>query len=82
MIPGSYTHLEVDKRQLNEREPLRSGGAPRPVGKVVIGVVAGDIHDIGKDIIVSLLRAERFEVVAVSYTHLDVYKRQAPGKAG
>lgn len=48
---------------LNEREPLRSGGAPRPVGKVVIGVVAGDIHDIGKDIIVSLLRAERFDVV-------------------
>jgi len=30
---------------------------------VVIGVVAGDIHDIGKDIIVSLLRAERFDVV-------------------
>ena len=53
----------IYRSALNEREPLRSGGAPRPVGKVVIGVVAGDIHDIGKDIIVSLLRAERFEVV-------------------
>ena len=34
-----------------------------PVGRVVIGVVEGDIHDIGKDIIVSLLRAEHFEVI-------------------
>ena len=53
----------IYRSALNEREPLRSGGAPRPLGKVVIGVVAGDIHDIGKDIIVSLLRAERFDVV-------------------
>ena len=55
----------IYRSALNEREPLRSGGAPRPLGKVVIGVVAGDIHDIGKDIIVSLLRAERFDVVLV-----------------
>ena len=53
----------IYRSALNEREPLRSEGAPRPVGRIVIGVVAGDIHDIGKDIIVSLLRAERFDVV-------------------
>ncbi len=34
-----------------------------PIGRIVIGVVAGDIHDIGKDIIVSILRAEHFEVI-------------------
>lgn len=34
-----------------------------PIGRIVIGVVQGDIHDIGKDIIVSLLRAEHFEVI-------------------
>ena len=53
----------IYRSALNEREPLRSGGAPRPAGKIVIGVVAGDIHDIGKDIIVSLLRSDRFDVV-------------------
>lgn len=42
--------------------PLESGD-PRPVGRAVIGVVEGDIHDIGKDIVVSLLRSERFEVI-------------------
>ena len=61
----------IYRSALNEREPMRSGGAPRPLGKVVIGVVAGDIHDIGKDIIVSLLRAERF-VHAVRNYHPDV----------
>ncbi|MEM3383162.1 MAG: corrinoid protein [Nitrososphaerales archaeon] len=32
-------------------------------GKVVIGVVEGDIHDIGKNILVTLLKASGFEVV-------------------
>jgi methanogenic corrinoid protein MtbC1 len=31
-------------------------------GKVVIGTVKGDIHDIGKDIVVSLLKAANYEV--------------------
>lgn len=31
-------------------------------GRVVIGTVKGDIHDIGKDIVVSLLRASGYEV--------------------
>lgn len=43
--------------------PMSGGGRLMPVGRVVIGVVEGDIHDIGKDIIVSLLRAEHFEVI-------------------
>ena len=40
--------------------------ADRPdnyIGTVVIGVVRSDIHDIGKDIIVNLLRAEGFRVI-------------------
>lgn len=43
--------------------PSVPNGKNIPIGRVVIGVVAGDIHDIGKDIIVSLLRAERFDVI-------------------
>lgn len=43
--------------------PMRGSRNGMPVGRVIIGVVEGDIHDIGKDIIVSLLRAERFEVI-------------------
>ena len=36
--------------------------APKKKGSVVIGTVAGDIHDIGKNIVVALLRANGFEV--------------------
>ncbi len=34
----------------------------KPLGKVVIGTVDGDIHDIGKDIVVFLLDVNNFEV--------------------
>lgn len=33
------------------------------LGRVVIGTVAGDIHDIGKNIVAALLTAEGFEVI-------------------
>jgi methanogenic corrinoid protein MtbC1 len=34
----------------------------KKTAKVIIGTVAGDIHDIGKDIVVSMLDVNRFEV--------------------
>jgi methanogenic corrinoid protein MtbC1 len=37
--------------------------ADEPIGRVVIGVVEDDIHDIGKDIVASILLAEEFEVI-------------------
>jgi 5-methyltetrahydrofolate--homocysteine methyltransferase len=33
-----------------------------PMGKVVIGTVAGDIHDIGKDVVAFMLEVNNFEV--------------------
>jgi len=40
----------------------RDGNAER-LGKVVFGTVAGDIHDIAKDIVVSMLDVNGFEVI-------------------
>jgi 5-methyltetrahydrofolate--homocysteine methyltransferase len=42
------------KTQMNGNEML---------GKIVIGTVQGDLHDLGKNIVVNLLRSEGFEVV-------------------
>ena len=39
----------------------RAGGTTR--GRVVIGTVAGDIHDIGKDIVIFMLDVNNFEVI-------------------
>ncbi|MEM2084237.1 MAG: corrinoid protein, partial [Nitrososphaerota archaeon] len=41
---------------------IPSGKGLKSLGKVVIGTVAGDLHDIGKSIVVSMLTANGFEV--------------------
>lgn len=41
---------------------LKTGGI-KAIGKVVIGTVKGDIHDIGKTIVTTLLRSAGFEVI-------------------
>ncbi len=44
-------------------EPHLKLGAAAYVGKVVVGTVKGDIHDIGKDIVVNMLKSAGFEVL-------------------
>jgi len=43
--------------------PKLANSATKSIGKVVIGTVEGDIHNIGKDITVKFLKAEGFEVI-------------------
>jgi len=40
-----------------------TGGEAERLGKVIIGTVAGDIHDIGKNIVVFMLDINGFEVI-------------------
>lgn len=42
---------------------LEQSGPVEPVGKAVMGTVHHDVHDIGKDIVVMMLRGVGFEVV-------------------
>jgi len=48
--------------EILEPELKRAGGKRKTLGKVVIGTVRGDIHDIGKNIVASMLFAAGFEV--------------------
>ena len=49
---------------MEKLEPLLQGNsAVESAGTVVIGTVKGDIHDIGKNIVISLLRGSGFEVI-------------------
>ncbi len=45
-------------------KPKLKGEAARkePLGKVVIGTIAGDIHDIGKDVVAFMLDVNNFEI--------------------
>jgi methanogenic corrinoid protein MtbC1 len=44
-------------------EPHLKAGGAQNVGKVVFGTVKGDIHDIGKDIVVNMLKSANFDVI-------------------
>jgi 5-methyltetrahydrofolate--homocysteine methyltransferase len=48
---------------LLEQEILRSGNQVQSEGTVVIGTAKGDIHDIGKNIVISLLKAHGYKVI-------------------
>ncbi len=52
-------------RQITEiLEPkLKAGGEVKRLGKVVLGTVFGDIHDIGKDVVKFIMDANGFDVV-------------------
>ncbi len=54
----------IMKEILAELGPhLTQGQSGPPVGKAVIGTVQHDVHDIGKDILIMMLRGVGFEVV-------------------
>ncbi|HIH69330.1 cobalamin B12-binding domain-containing protein [Methermicoccus shengliensis] len=54
---------EILKQIMDVVKPLIGEKAGEKKGKVVIGTVEGDVHDIGKSIVIALLEAEGFEVV-------------------
>lgn len=48
---------------LNIVKPLLSKGDFEPLGKVAIGTVKGDLHDIGKNLVSMMLEGNGFEIV-------------------
>jgi 5-methyltetrahydrofolate--homocysteine methyltransferase len=62
-IPDLIFSGEILKGLVQKLEPrLKKGGEAKKLGKVIVGTVAGDIHDIGKDLVVFMLDVNGFEV--------------------
>jgi trimethylamine corrinoid protein len=55
----SATAMQTATDLINEAIP---GNEANAGGRIIIGTVAGDVHDIGKTIVVSLFKANGFEV--------------------
>ncbi len=53
------------KAALELLKPMLAGTATTSLGKVVIGTVKGDLHDIGKNLVASMLEGCGFEVVNI-----------------
>ena len=53
------------KGALELLKPLLQGSASTTIGRVVIGTVKGDLHDIGKNLVASMLEGSGFEVINI-----------------
>jgi len=63
-IPDLVFSGEILKGIVQMLEPhIKKGEEAERLGKVIIGTVAGDIHDIGKDLVVFMLDVNGFEVL-------------------
>ena len=62
-VPELLLSARAMKGSLAILRPLLTAQGAQPVGRVVIGTVKGDLHDIGKNLVASMLEGGGFEVV-------------------
>jgi len=54
---------EIFNQIMDKIRPQLKRSFTESKGKIVIGTVEGDVHDIGKNIVIALLEAEGFDIV-------------------
>jgi len=78
---------ETMKEGMKVLEPHMKSGDVKKIGKVVIGTVRGDLHDIGKNVVVTLLNASGFDVIDLGVDvppekFVEAIKENNPGIVG
>lgn len=64
-VPQLLMSARAMKGSLELLKPLLQGAASVTIGKVVIGTVKGDLHDIGKNLVASMFEGCGFEVINI-----------------
>jgi 5-methyltetrahydrofolate--homocysteine methyltransferase len=82
-IPDMLIAARAMKQGLMILKPHLVGTSHKPVGKVVIGTVKGDLHDIGKNLVGMMLEGTNLEVIDLgvdidSEQFLDAVRRYQP----
>jgi len=62
-VPELLIAARAMKASLELIRPLLTARGAEPVGRVVIGTVQGDLHDIGKNLVGAMLEGAGFEVI-------------------
>jgi len=62
-VPELLIAARAMKASLELITPLLAAAGTEPVGHVVIGTVQGDLHDIGKNLVASMLEGGGFKVI-------------------
>ena len=62
-VPEMLIAAKAMKKGVAVLKPHLASGAAGALGKVVIGTVAGDLHDIGKNLVAMMIESAGFEVI-------------------
>lgn len=62
-VPELLIAARAMKGALELLRPLLAARGTQPVGRVAIGTVKGDLHDIGKNIVAAMLEGGGFEII-------------------
>ena len=62
-VPEMLIAAKAMKKGVEVLKPHLATGAAGALGKVIIGTVAGDLHDIGKNLVSMMIESAGFEVV-------------------
>jgi methanogenic corrinoid protein MtbC1 len=73
-VPEVLLSANSMKAGMELLRPILAANGSEPIGKVVIGTVKGDIHDIGKNLVAMMLEGAGFEVFDLGInTDVDGY---------
>ena len=62
-VPEMLLSARAMKASMAIVRPLLAATGAQPIGRVVIGTIKGDLHDIGKNLVASMLEGGGFEVI-------------------
>ncbi len=86
-VPEVLLAANAMKAGMEILRPLLAETGVEPIGKVVIGTVKGDIHDIGKNLVSMMLEGAGFEVIDLGINnpvekYLEALERHKPDILG
>ncbi len=62
-VPEMLIAAKAMKKGLEVLRPMLLGENSAVIGKLIIGTVAGDLHDIGKNLVAMMVESQGFEVI-------------------
>ena len=62
-VPEMLVAARAMKKGVDVVKPHLGAGNSATIGKMIMGTVAGDLHDIGKNLVIMMIESAGFEVV-------------------
>jgi 5-methyltetrahydrofolate--homocysteine methyltransferase len=86
-VPEVLMAANAMKGGMEVLRPLLSQSGAESVGKIVIGTVKGDIHDIGKNLVCMMMEGAGFEVIDIGInisveTYIEALEKHKPDILG